>query len=130
MHTQERYQAILSCQIDEFCLDLSLKSDDIQPMLQKDLLALPMALQIVFHTEFSNLPGGLGHFEDSNSILWNLPTTFHPILVVAILLNYLLSLVERLFQRCHLSRIDEVLKCGDSMLDLHMLSQNSNELSV
>ena len=24
---------------------------------------------------------------------------------------------------CHFSRIDEVLKCGDSMLDLHMLSK-------
>ena len=32
-------------------------------------------------------------------------------------------LFERLFQRCHLSRIDEVLKCGDSMIDLQMLSQ-------
>ena len=29
----------------------------------------------------------------------------------------------RLFQRCHFSPIDEVLKCGDSMKNLHMLSQ-------
>ena len=42
---------------------------------------------------------------------------------VAILLTYLPLLVERLFQRCHLSRIDEVLKCGDSMKNLQTLSQ-------
>ena len=30
---------------------------------------------------------------------------------------------ERLFQPCHLSRIDKELKCGESMKNLHMLSQ-------
>ena len=82
-----------------------------------------MVLQIVFRKEFSSLPGGLGHFADSNSIPQNLTTTFYPVLIVAILLKGLLSLVEPLFQRCHLSVTDEVLKGGDSMINLHMLSQ-------
>ena len=50
---------------------------------------------------FSHLIGSLGYFADSNSIPWNQPTTFHPILLVAILLKYILSLVVRLFQQCH-----------------------------
>ena len=53
----------------------------------------------------------------------NRTTTCHPVLTVAILLTYLHLLVGRLFQRYHLSRIDEVLKCGDSMSKPHMLSQ-------
>ena len=69
-----------------------------------------MILQVVFHTEFSLLPGGLGHFADSDGIPQHQTTIFHPILLMAILLKYLL------FQRCHLSRIDEVLKDGDSMM--------------
>ena len=44
------------------------------------------------------------------------------VLTVAMLLTYLPLLVGRLFQRCHLSRIDEV-KCGDFMTKPHMLSQ-------
>ena len=72
---------------------------------------------------FSHLPGGLGHFADSNSIPQNQTATFHLVLIVALLLMHLLLLVERLFQRCHLSRIDEVLKRGDSMIKLHMLYQ-------
>ena len=48
------------------------------------------------------------------AFLLNQTTIFHPILSVAKLLNFLLSLVERLSQRCHLSRIDEVSKFGDS----------------
>ena len=55
---------------------------------------------------------------------------FHPILTVATLLMCLLSLVGRHFQRCHLSRIDEVLKCGDSMIKTSHVFQNSIELSV
>ena len=51
------------------------------------------------------------------------PGTFHLVLTVAILLVCLLLLVERLFQRCQLSRIDEVFKCGDSMINLYMLSK-------
>ena len=31
--TQKRLRVKLSCQIDEFLLDLSVKSDDIQPLL-------------------------------------------------------------------------------------------------
>ena len=103
----ERFLIILSCQIDELLPDLSVKTDENQPLLHKVL---------------SHLPGGLGHFADSNSIPWRLTTTFHPVLTVAMLLTYLPLLAGRLFQRCHLSRIDEVLKCGDSMIKLHMLS--------
>ena len=40
VHSQERHQVILSCQIDEFLIDLSLKSGDIQPFLLKELLTL------------------------------------------------------------------------------------------
>ena len=36
-HTPERFRVGLSCQIDEFMIDLALKSDDIQPLLQKEL---------------------------------------------------------------------------------------------
>ena len=82
-----------------------------------------MVLQIVFHREVSNLPGGLGYFANSKSIPQSQTTTFHPILIVAILLKYLLLLVERLFQQCHSFRINEVLKFDDSMKDIHMLSQ-------
>ena len=85
--------------------------------------ALWMVLQIVFRTAFSRFPRGLEHFADRNSIPKSLTTIFHPVLTVAILLTYLPLLVERLLQRCHLSRIDEVLKCVDSMIKLHMLSQ-------
>ena len=69
----------------------------------------------------SVFPSPLGCFEPSNSILQNRTTTSHQALIVAI--QCLLLLVERLFQRYHLYRIDEVLKCGDSMINLHMLSQ-------
>ena len=37
-HSQERFLVILSCQIDEFSPDLSVMSDDIQPLPQKGLL--------------------------------------------------------------------------------------------
>ena len=82
-----------------------------------------MVLQIVFHTEFSLLPRGLGHSADSNNIPKNQTTIFQPILIVAILLKYRISIFVRLFQRCHLSLIDEVLKFGDSTLDLHKIFQ-------
>ena len=90
-HSQEGFLVIFSYQIDEFLLDLSVKSNDVQQMLEKVLLALWMVLQIFFHMEFSRLPRGLGHFADSNSIPSSQTTTFHPILIVAILLKYLLS---------------------------------------
>ena len=50
------------------------------------------------------------------------PPSFHPVVIVATLLKFL-SLVLRLSQRCHLSRIDEVLKCGDYFINLRTLSQ-------
>ena len=51
----ERCQVILSCRIDEFLINLSVKSNDIQPLLQKVLLVLWLVLQIIFHKEFSFL---------------------------------------------------------------------------
>ena len=82
-----------------------------------------MVLQTVFNTVFSQRPRGLGHVADGNSIPWNQPTIFHPILIVATLLKFLLSLFVRLFPRCHLSRIDDVLKFDGSMTDLHKIFQ-------
>ena len=38
MYTQERFLVKLSCQIDEVLIDLVLKSGDIQPLLQTELL--------------------------------------------------------------------------------------------
>ena len=38
-HGPGRFLVILSCQIDEFSPDLLVKSDDIQPLLQKVFLA-------------------------------------------------------------------------------------------
>ena len=67
-HSQKRYLVLLSCQIDKVLINLALKSDDDQPLLQKEVLVLCIVLQIAFHTEFSRLPGGLGHFADGNSI--------------------------------------------------------------
>ena len=81
-----------------------------------------MIVQIAVRKVVSHLPGGLGHFADSNSIPQNQPTIFHEILIAAILLKIRLSFVARLFQQCHSFRIDEVLKC-DSMICLHRICQ-------
>ena len=39
-HSQERCLVMFSCQVDEVLLELSVKSDGIQPLLQKELLDL------------------------------------------------------------------------------------------
>ena len=122
MHTQERLRVKLFCQTGRALTGPSQKSGDIQWLLQNELLVHWMVLQIVFQKEISHQPGGLGHFADSNSIPWNPPTIFHPILTVAILLKFFLSLFVRLFQR-HMSRIHEVLKFDDSMTDFTMLAK-------
>ena len=77
-----------------------------------------MALQTVFHNEFSNRTRGLGHFADSNCTPLNQSTIFHPTPIVAILLKYLLSHVVQLFQQCHSFWIDDVLKFNDTLLIL------------
>ena len=83
-----------------------------------------MILQIVFHTVFSHLPENLGCFADNNSIPKNRTTTFHPVLIVAILLKCLLfSLRTALSAMPVVSDRWEVLKCGDSMIKPHMPSQ-------
>ena len=58
----------LSCQIGGALTGLVKKSDNIQPLLQKELLCLEMVLRIAFHKEFSHLPRGLGHIANSSSI--------------------------------------------------------------
>ena len=82
-----------------------------------------MVVQTVIHKESSHLPGSLGHFADSNSIPQNLTTTYHPIVIAMIPMKYRLSLFVRLCQQCHVSRIDEVLKFDDSMVDIHEILQ-------
>ena len=67
-HSRERFLVKLSCQIGEGFIGIALKWIGIQPLIQKELLVLWMVLRIVFHREFSRLPGGLVHFADSNSI--------------------------------------------------------------
>ena len=52
MYTQERFLVKHFCQIDEVLIDLVLKSDDDQPLLQQELLTLWMVLPIVLHQEF------------------------------------------------------------------------------
>ena len=96
---------------------------DFQPLRQKGLTwPSKMVVQIAVRKVVSHLPGGLGHFADSNSIPQNQPTIFHEILIAAILLKILLSFVARLFQQCHSSRIDDFLKC-DSRKYLHRICQ-------
>ena len=89
-----------------------------------------MVLQIVSHNVFSHLPGILEHFADINSLSENQPTIFHPSLIEKIQQTFLLSLCVPLFQPFHSSQIDGVLKYNDSMIGLHKMCQNSNELSV
>ena len=68
----------------------------------------------------SHLAGGLEHFAESSTIPQN-QSIFHPILIAAILLTYLLSLVLWLFEHCQPSRIDDVSKYDDSMISLHKI---------
>ena len=84
-----------------------------------------MVPRIAFHKEFPHLPRGLGHFADNNSTPENQPTTFHPSLIATIQRMLLLLLFVPLFQQCHSSRIDQVLKFGDSMINLHKICQIS-----
>ena len=116
-HSRERSLATLSCQI--FAGSFGRRRMLFPKCITGDLNGSPNRLS-------NGVPicqRGLGHFADSNSIRWNLTTTFHPILIVATLLMYLLSLIGQLFHRYHLSPIDEMLRCGDSMIKLQMLSQ-------
>ena len=50
----------------------------IPPVHQMERLDLSKVHQIVVHTEFSRLPGGLGELADSNSIPWDLSTIRYP----------------------------------------------------
>ena len=83
------------------CFNFWQKSDDIQPVLRKVLLALWMVLQTDFHLAFFHQPTSLGRFADSNSIPWRVTTTLYLVLTVAKLLTCLPFIVERLFHRCH-----------------------------
>ena len=82
-----------------------------------------MVLRIAIRKEFSRLPGGLEHFADGNSIPQNQPTIFHPSLIATVQQTFLLLFCVPLFQPYHSSRIDEVSKFDDSMIDLHRICQ-------
>ena len=69
--------------------------------------------QIIVHFEISRLPGGLGHFADSNSISKNPTTTYHPIQIAMIRLMSLLFFDVQLVLHFRLSLID---KCSCSMI--------------
>ena len=112
-HSQERFLVILSCRIDEVLIDLLEKSDDIQSVLQMVTLALWMVLQIVFHKESSRL----------NRIPLNQPTIFHPIPIATMRQTFLRLPCVALFQQDLSSRIDEVSKFGNSMINLHRICQ-------
>ena len=79
-----------------------------------------MVLQIVFQTEFAHLPGGLRR-QQKHSIESDRHFSSSPDCSNTAGVPFLL--VGRLFQPCHFPRIDEVLKCGDSMTNLHILSE-------
>ena len=117
------FQVKLSCRTGGILIGLWQKSGGILPWSHTEWLVLGMVRRIVFHQVFSHLPGSLQHFTNSRSIPLNQPTTFRPSQITTVQQTYLLLLIGRLFQRCHLSRIDEVLTCGDSMTKPHMLSQ-------
>ena len=68
MRTQEISLVRLPCQIDEVLIDHVMMSDDTQSLLRMVLLVLWMVLRICLSWGFSHLPGGLGHFANSNSI--------------------------------------------------------------
>ena len=83
------------------CFNFWQKSDDIQPVLRKVLLAHWMVLQTDFHLAFFHQPTSLGRFANSNSIPWSVTTTLYLVLKLAKLLTCLPFIVERLFHRCH-----------------------------
>ena len=69
-HTQEKYQLVLSCQLDEFSPDLSVKTDDIEPLLEKVLLAsLELFSKSSFVWRFPICQEVLDIFRRSTSIL-------------------------------------------------------------
>ena len=84
-----------------------------------------MVLQIVFHPEFSLCQEVLE--------ISQIAIAFHKISLHFSSnpdCSNLLSLFVRLFQQCHLSRIDELLRFDDSMIDLHKIFQIPMKLSV
>ena len=95
------------------------------------IMVLWMIFQIVFHAVFSHLLGGLGCFADSNSIPKNRTTTFHPVLIVAILLKCLLFILRTALSAMPVvSDRWEVLKCGWFHDKTSHTVPNSIELSV
>ena len=70
------------------CWSLDWSRGDIQPLLQKELLA--------------HLPGSLEHFADNNSIPWNQPFIFHPSRIATVLQTSLPLFCAPLFQQYHL----------------------------
>ena len=85
-------------------------------------------LRIVFRKVSSHLPGGLGHFPDSNSIPWNQPTIFDPIPIATVQQTFLHLLGALLLQQYRSFRIGEVFRSTscDSMINLHRILQIPN----
>ena len=77
-------------------------------MRQMKKLVLRVNFQIFVHIKISRLSGGFGHSADSNSIAWNLTTTFHSIQIAIIRLMSLLLLDIQLVLQFRLFLHDEV----------------------
>ena len=78
-----------SCQIGDVLPGLVLKSGDVQPLLQKELLVLGMVLQIAVHKVFSRFTRGLEHFAESSKHPWNHSTILRPSLVATLQQTFL-----------------------------------------
>ena len=82
-----------------------------------------MVLRVAFHEEFSHLPGGLGHFADSNSIPQNQSarTILHASPIAPVQQSFLLKPFVWIFPQYHSSRIEQVMKFDESMINLHKI---------
>ena len=69
---------IFSGQIDEFMFDLSVKSDDIQALLQRNDRSFTWFSKSSLMKVFSHLPRGLGHLSERNRTPENQQTICYP----------------------------------------------------
>ena len=83
------FQLTLSCQNDGVLTGLPQKKG-VSTMEPNGITVFKMVLQIVFHTLFSHLPGGLERFADSSNIPYNQPTIFHPSRIATVKRTFLL----------------------------------------
>ena len=80
-----------------------------------------MIPRIFVHTEFSRLPGDLGHSADSKSIPKDQTTTYHQIRIAIIQLMFPLLLVVQLVLQFRLFLSDKAWTFDDSMIVLHRI---------